>query len=108
MIITFLTVIIIDQVSKFIVQQSMTLYTSIPVLGDFIKLTYIHNPGGAFGIMPGNRTVFLVLSLIACGVMIYYLYIMPASERQGRLALMGSVMSMVSNVLSGVTAGISR
>ena len=105
LIITFLSVIIIDQVSKYIVQQSMTLYTSIPVLGEFIKLTYIHNPGAAFGIMPGNRTVFLVLSLIACGVMIYYLYIMPASERQGRLALMGILGGAVGNLIDRIRFG---
>lgn len=105
LIITFLSVIIIDQVSKYIVQQSMTLYSSIPVLGEFVKLTYIHNPGAAFGIMPGNRTLFLVLSLIACGVMVYYLYIIPASEVWGRRALMGILGGAVGNLIDRIRFG---
>ena len=105
LIITFLSVVIIDQISKYIVQQSMALYTSIPLLGDFVKLTYIHNPGAAFGIMPGNRTVFLALSLIACGVMLYYLYIIPRTERWGRLALMGILGGAVGNLIDRIRFG---
>ena len=45
----------IDQASKFIVRGSMTLHQSEPVLGDFFRLTYIHNPGAAFGLNVGSR-----------------------------------------------------
>lgn len=91
--------------TKYIVQQNMTLHASIPVLGDYVRLTYIHNPGAAFGIMPGNRWLFLALSLVACGVMIYYFYSLPADERWGRRALMGILGGAVGNLIDRVRFG---
>jgi signal peptidase II len=35
------------------------------VVGDWIRLTYIHNPGAAFGLFPGSRTVLIAVSLAA-------------------------------------------
>jgi signal peptidase II len=55
-----------------IVRLSMTLGESIPVIGNLIKLTYVENPGIAFGIRVGDGTLFTVLSIIACiGVVVY-------------------------------------
>ncbi len=36
-------IVLLDQISKMIVRLSMNLYDSIPVLGDFFRLTYIEN-----------------------------------------------------------------
>ena len=105
LIIILLSVVILDQVTKYIVQQNMTLHASIPVLSDYVRLTYIHNPGAAFGIMPGNRWLFLALSLVACGVMIYYFYALPADERWGRRALMGILGGAVGNLIDRVRFG---
>ena len=64
--------LILDQVTKMIVRHSMTLGESIPVIGNFIKITYVENPGIAFGIRVGNGTLFTILSIIACiGVVVY-------------------------------------
>ncbi|MFO7496890.1 MAG: signal peptidase II, partial [Desulfobacterales bacterium] len=60
-------VILLDQISKAVVLNTMRLYESIPVIPGFFNLTHIHNPGGAFGFMAGQslvvRTIlFLVVS----------------------------------------------
>lgn len=100
--IAFIIVVSVDQASKYLIQQMMDLNTSILVLGDLLRLTYIRNPGAAFGIMIGNRYFFLVLSLLACGVMIYYFYKMPASERWGRLALTLILGGAVGNLIDRI------
>ncbi|MCY3870910.1 MAG: signal peptidase II, partial [Gemmatimonadetes bacterium] len=41
--------LVLDQLTKWWVLQTMTLGESVPVLGSFFKLTYIHNPGAVFG-----------------------------------------------------------
>lgn len=83
----FLTlfVIIVDQVSKFLVKglkieslgfnlPGMYYGTSKPVLGEFFKITYIENPGMAFGINIGPK-LFLTLFTIGASVMIFiYIY----------------------------------
>ncbi len=95
----------LDQLTKYIVQQTLALHSSIPVIGEYVRLTYIHNPGAAFGIMPGNRWVFLVLSFVACGVMIYYFYALPSGEKWGRLALMGIIGGAVGNLIDRIRFG---
>ena len=53
---------LLDQISKFIVKKSMYLYESIEVIGDFFRLTYIENPGMAFGIQLESKFLFTFLS----------------------------------------------
>ena len=48
-------IIIADQVTKFIVDQSMPLHHSIPVIDNLFSLTYIRNTGAAFGILVRKR-----------------------------------------------------
>ena len=66
-------VIIIDQITKYFVKTRMVHSESIPILGDFFRLTYVENRGMAFGIQLGNQFVFQILSIIAVIVVIYYL-----------------------------------
>lgn len=66
----------------------MTLHVSYSILGDVIQLTYIRNPGAAFGIMLGGRWFYLILSSVACIVMFYYLAKLPLGERVGRCAML--------------------
>jgi len=49
----------------------------IPVLDGFFNLTYIQNPGGAFGFMAGldaawRKIIFLVVSSAAVGLVLYF------------------------------------
>jgi hypothetical protein len=60
-------IVVVDQVTKVIAQQTLPPYEPVPVLGDFFRLTYIYNPGAAFGCTWGSwsRYVFLVLTVVA-------------------------------------------
>lgn len=72
-------VIIIDQITKAVILNSMPLYSSIEVVPGFFNLTHILNPGGAFGFMSNQspsfiNTIFLIIiSLAVC--LIFYFYI---------------------------------
>jgi signal peptidase II len=77
-------VILLDQISKAVVLNTMRLYESIPVIPGFFNLTHIHNPGGAFGFMAGQsvvvRTVlFLVVSTLAIGLILHFYFKTPAT-----------------------------
>ncbi|MGH7506557.1 MAG: signal peptidase II, partial [Longimicrobiales bacterium] len=60
-------VVALDAITKLIVQRTLHLYERVDVVGSYIRLTYIHNPGAAFGISlgPYSREIFLVLSVVA-------------------------------------------
>jgi signal peptidase II len=72
------SVILVDQLVKWIITETMPLYQSIPVIPGFFNLTHIQNTGGAFGFLAhqgvGLRiAIFIVVSSLAAGF-IFYLY----------------------------------
>lgn len=75
--------LIADQVSKFMIVHLIPLSASIPILPGLFNLTYILNPGAAFGFLskgePCFRNPFFIgVSLIAIFFVFYYYW------RQGR------------------------
>lgn len=64
-------VLVLDLVTKSIAEARLPRWRSVPVLGDFFQLQLVYNPGAAFGIHVGpySRWFFLVLSLVALGVL---------------------------------------
>ena len=77
------TVVTFDVVTKLMIQRSFRLYQQVDVVGDYIRLTYIHNPGAAFGIHLGeySRVIFLVLSLVALLALVGMYWTTPARDR---------------------------
>lgn len=59
-------VLVLDQITKAIVYRSLTLHAPPrPLLGAFLRLTYIHNEGAAFGLFSGSRWFFIGVSLLS-------------------------------------------
>lgn len=53
-----------DQAVKFWIASSMNLGESIPVLSGIFHITYIENPGAAFGLFANQRIVFIAAALL--------------------------------------------
>ncbi|MBQ8496204.1 MAG: signal peptidase II [Clostridia bacterium] len=66
--------VILDQVTKTIVMNTMELYESIPVIENVFSFTYIHNYGAAWGMFSDQRWVFILLTSIALIIMPILLY----------------------------------
>ena len=49
----------------------MTEGESIPVLENIFHITYVLNPGAAFGMLPHNRTFFLIIGAAAVAAIIW-------------------------------------
>lgn len=98
-------VVALDQASKLIVRGSMTLYQSEPVLGDFFRLTYIHNPGAAFGLNMGSPFLHTAFSVLALGVLIYLYRSLADNERLSRLALCLVLGGAVGNIIDRLYLG---
>lgn len=97
-------VLALDVSTKLLVQQNFYLYQQIDVIGEYVRLTYIHNPGAAFGIHLGqySRQIFLVLSVIALTALIGMYWFTPASDRTrlGAIALIcaGAIGNLIDRV----------
>lgn len=65
--------LVADQLSKSYIANNFTLTESVPFIDGVIDLTYIHNLGGAWGIMNGHTWILLSLTfliMIVCVAMV--------------------------------------
>ncbi len=69
-----LLVVLVDQLTKVLVVQTMYPGQSIPVIDDWLKLTYTENPGMAFGLSFGPPGTVAVLAIVATVLIAWYLY----------------------------------
>ena len=84
-------IVFIDQVTKLLVKgftlpifnyyhQGMQLGQSIPVIGDFLRLTFIENPGMAFGIELGGQLFLVIFNILASAGILYYIIVCAQSR----------------------------
>ncbi|MDW7653929.1 MAG: signal peptidase II [Nitrospiraceae bacterium] len=104
------TIIVIDQVTKLSIMQSMRLHESIPIIQDFFSLTYIRNPGAAFGLLASSsnafRMVFFgVTSLIALGLLGTILFRLSEKDWVGQLSIAGVLGGAIGNLIDRLRYG---
>ena len=64
-------VLALDQLTKAIVSAHLIPGDPVPLLGQFVRLTLVHNTGAAFGLFPGSRLPFILISVLAIAVVLY-------------------------------------
>ena len=106
-----LAVILADQISKFYIKgisvpafnlkiDGMHFGESIPVIGDFFRITFTENPGMAFGFDPGSdfKLFISVFSLIASVGLLIYLF----NARNKSLSLKIAIALILGGALGNV------
>ena len=71
--ITFLC-FIVDQITKFMIINTMHIHESFPVIKNFFHITYVQNDGAAWSMLKGNRFLLIVIALIALGLMCFFIF----------------------------------
>lgn len=104
------TIVAVDQATKLSVMQSMRLHESIPIVPNLFSLTYIRNPGAAFGLLAGSsnafRMVFFgVTSLFALGLLGTILYRLPEKDWMGQLSIAGILGGAIGNLIDRLRYG---
>ena len=94
--------LVVDQLSKFVVMQTMMRHQSIPVLGDFFRLTYIHNAGAAFGLNLGSPLLHTLVSIVALGALIWLFRSAPREDRLMRWALSLVLGGALGNIIDRI------
>jgi len=67
-----LILFLIDRLTKELISRTFEYAQSIPVLKDVLHLTYITNTGIAFGMGQGKNIVFIILSLVIIGILVFF------------------------------------
>lgn len=98
-------VLAFDQVTKEAASSRLLLSEPVPVLGDFVRLTLVHNTGAAFGLFPGSRLPFIVVSLLAIAVVLY-LVTREAYRGLPQRVLLGCILGgAIGNLVDRVRLG---
>ncbi len=86
--------------------------SSIPLIRNLLYITYIENPGMAFGIEVGSQLALALLSLGACVAVVYYLHKMRDESLvvviPMALILGGAVGNLIDRTFYGVVFGYGR
>lgn len=97
-------VVLLDVATKFLVQRNMRLYQQTEIIADYFRLTYIHNPGAAFGIHLGehSRLIFLALSIVALAALAAMYWSTPVADRVRLTAISLICAGAVGNLIDRV------
>lgn len=85
--ITLGLIVILDRVSKIIIQNNLQIGESVELIPGFLNLTYILNPGAAFGMLAGKTWFFVMTSLIVLGVILFFLNKISKEEKAIRMCM---------------------
>lgn len=105
-----LGIVVIDQITKVYIMQTMRLHESISVIPNLFSITYIRNPGAAFGILSTSsgsfRLIFFGLtSIFALGLLGTILARMPKNDWMGQVSVVAILGGAVGNLLDRLRYG---
>ncbi len=103
---SFLLILLIDQLVKYYVELTMLPGESIPVAAPFFHITFVLNPGAAFGIFRDQQWLFLATAIVfSVAFLVFY----ERLRRSGSLIHYGSVAlaaGAMSNLIDRIRLGL--
>src|SRR5690606_22585034 len=103
-------IVSLDQITKTYIASTMHLHESITVIPGYFNLTYIRNPGAAFGIMgstsSGFRLIFFFLtSLFAMGLLITIFLRLDSRDWWGQMTIASIFGGAIGNFIDRLQYG---
>ena len=98
-ILIFLSLVGLDQLTKFWIQSSVGLYEEIEVIKNFFSITYTQNTGAAWSMLEGKMLFFYVISIVALAAMVYYFRASKPAEGLTRVGLVLMMAGTVGNFI---------
>jgi signal peptidase II len=97
--------LVLDRITKAWAMRTLELGDPHPLIGNAIRLTRVHNSGGAFGVLAGSPLVFVVVSFaIAIAVLVAFI-VLRGRRSVLRLALALVFVGAVGNLIDRLTVG---
>ena len=99
-------VFIVDQLVKHLVVSTMHLGQSVPVIKEIFHITYVLNPGAAFGMLEHQRWIFI---LSACVVVLMTCSFYRQIQRESIFIRLGADLLLggaAGNLLDRIQSGL--
>ena len=78
---------------------------SVPVLGEYVRFTYVENRGAAFGLFQEQTTFFIVVGVVVIGVIVASYRYIPEPSWLLNLCLGLQMGGAIGNLIDRVRAG---
>ena len=101
----FLGVVSLDQISKAIIMRTFVPGESIPIVQDVFHLTYVLNPGAAFGILSNQRMFLLITGVVLIVATAYFYPLLKKSDVCLRLGATAILSGAVANLIDRAQTG---
>jgi signal peptidase II len=105
LLLTALLIIIADQLSKHLITSLMQAGESIPLIEGFLHLTYVLNPGAAFGMLPYQTIFFVIITIVVVIFIVYYYRLLSADHRLLRFSLALLLGGALGNLVDRLRTG---
>jgi signal peptidase II len=99
-------VIAIDQITKYLVISNMTEGMSIPILEHIFHLTFVLNPGAAFGMLENNREFFIIMALAVLALVVYMRKSILEEPLEIQLGIALFVGGALGNLIDRIQTGL--
>ena len=100
-----LGVICLDQLTKWLAVIFLEGEASFPLWQDVFHLTFVKNPGAAFGMLSNSRWVFMIVSTVAIAGVLFYLIKYRPKNKWLVVALSMIVGGGIGNMIDRVCLG---
>lgn len=94
-----------DQLTKYLTVLYLKPIDTLPIINDVIHLTYVENPGAAFGMMKDQRWLFMVVSSVSIVALLIYLFKKKTQHWMENLAIAFIVGGGIGNMIDRVILG---
>lgn len=98
-------IVAFDQITKLLVVANIPLHTSVEVIPNIFRFTYIKNDGAAFGMLDNARWVFMVFSCVAIVGVLAYLFIKKPQSKLLCISLAFVVGGGIGNMIDRFRLG---
>ncbi|MBN1958699.1 MAG: signal peptidase II [Desulfuromonadales bacterium] len=107
-VLTMIVGLTVDQLSKIYIDHNFELSESKRVISNFFHITYVRNPGAAFGILSDNAIrlpFFISISIVAIVGITWYLRKLSADKTWQHLALGLILSGALGNLIDRLRLG---
>ncbi len=96
--------LIIDIISKLLIDYKLKLNESIIIIKNFFNITKVYNNGASWSILSGYNIILILIGLIVLGILIYYGRKLKDNTRN-TLALSLLYAGIIGNMLNRIIYG---
>ncbi|MFN8644002.1 MAG: signal peptidase II [Candidatus Binatia bacterium] len=104
------SVVVLDQVTKWLVRNELPLHDGVPVLPGFFSIVHAANRGGAFSLFADAHEAirlpfFVTAAVIAVGFLVYFVRQIPSEQRLLIFALAAVLGGALGNLIDRALFG---